>query len=61
MSLQPGAAVVNGRRSEHALYSESLASYGIGETFPHDAAEGFIGITALETELVAARKQVKVA
>jgi argininosuccinate synthase len=61
MSLQPGAAVVTGRRSEHALYSESLASYGIGETFPHDAAEGFIGITALETELVAARKQVKVA
>jgi argininosuccinate synthase len=61
LSLQPGAAVVTGRRSEHALYSESLASYGIGETFPHDAAEGFIGITALETELVAARKQVKVA
>jgi argininosuccinate synthase len=61
LSLQPGAAVVTGRRSEHALYSESLASYGIGETFPHDAAEGFIGITALETELVAARKQVQVA
>ena len=42
LSLQPGAAVVTGRRSEHALYAESLASYGIGETFPHDAAEGFI-------------------
>ncbi|MDX6409537.1 MAG: argininosuccinate synthase [Gaiellaceae bacterium] len=61
LSLQPGAAVVTGRRSAHALYSESLASYGIGETFPHDAAEGFIGITALETELVAARRQVQVA
>jgi argininosuccinate synthase len=61
LSLQPGAAVVTGRRSEHALYSESLASYGIGETFPHGAAEGFIGITALETELVAAQRQVKVA
>ena len=61
LSLQPGVAVVTGRRSEHALYSESLASYGIGETFPHDAADGFIGITGLETELVAARKQVKVA
>jgi argininosuccinate synthase len=61
LSLQPGAAVVAGRRSEHALYSEALASYGVGETFPHDAAEGFIGITALETQLVAARKQVQVA
>jgi argininosuccinate synthase len=61
LSLQPGAAVVTGRRSEHALYSEALASYGVGETFPHDAAEGFIGITALETQLVAARKQVQVA
>ena len=53
--------VVTGRRSEHALYSESLASYGIGETFPHHEAAGFIGITALETQLVAARKQVQVA
>jgi argininosuccinate synthase len=61
LSLQPGVAVVSGRRSEHALYSESLASYGIGETFPHDAAAGFIGITALETDLVAARKRVQVA
>jgi argininosuccinate synthase len=52
---------VTGRRSEHALYSESLASYGIGETFPHDAAEGFIVINALETDLVAAREQVKIA
>ena len=61
LSLQPGAAVVTGRRSEHALYSETLASYGIGETFPHHEAAGFIGITALETQLVAARKQVQVA
>ena len=27
---------------EHALYAETLASYATGETFPHDAAEGFI-------------------
>jgi argininosuccinate synthase len=55
VSLQPGAAVVTGRRSEHALYSHGLASYGAGETFPHEAAEGFIRIAALETELLAAR------
>jgi argininosuccinate synthase len=55
VSLQPGLPVVSGRRSEHALYAESLASYGTGETFPHDAAEGFIRLAALEVELAAAR------
>ena len=55
VTLQPGAAVVSGRRSEHALYAESLASYGSGETFPHDAAEGFIRLAGLETELAAVR------
>ena len=42
VQLRPAAAVVNGRRSEHALYAETLASYATGETFPHEAAEGFI-------------------
>jgi argininosuccinate synthase len=54
VSLQAGSAVVTGRRSEHALYSHELASYGTGETFPHEAAEGFIRIASLETELLAA-------
>ena len=57
LSLQPGAAVVTGRRSEYALYAETLASYGTGETFPHEAAEGFIRIAALEVELAAARER----
>jgi argininosuccinate synthase len=57
LSLQPGAAVVTGRRSEHALYAEALASYGTGETFPHEASEGFIRIAALEVELAAARER----
>jgi argininosuccinate synthase len=57
VSLQPGAPVVVGRRSEHALYAETLASYGTGETFPHDAAEGFIRLLALEVELAAARER----
>ncbi|MBA2462836.1 MAG: argininosuccinate synthase [Actinobacteria bacterium] len=55
--LGPGAATVTGRRSEFALYAETLASYGAGETFPHAAAEGFITISALETELSAARER----
>jgi argininosuccinate synthase len=54
LALQPSAAVVVGRRSEHSLYAETLASYSTGETFPHQAAEGFIQLQALETELLAA-------
>jgi argininosuccinate synthase len=48
---------VVGRRSEFALYSEALASYATGETFPHAAAEGFIQIATLEVELAAARER----
>ena len=42
LELRPNAAVVTGRRSETMLYAERLASYGTGETFPHQAAEGYI-------------------
>jgi argininosuccinate synthase len=59
VELRPGAAVVTGRRSDHMLYAEQLASYGTGETFPHEAAEGFIRIAALETELAAARERAR--
>jgi len=55
VELRPAAAVVNGRRSDHALYAETLASYATGETFPHEAAEGFIRLASLEAELAAAR------
>jgi argininosuccinate synthase len=60
LELRPNAAVVTGRRSPHLLYSTELASYGTGETFPHDAAEGFIKISSLETELHAARARAKI-
>jgi argininosuccinate synthase len=53
LEVRPNAAVVVGRRSENALYAETLASYAAGETFPHQAAEGFIRIASLETELAA--------
>jgi argininosuccinate synthase len=53
LALAPSSAVVAGRRSEFALYSEQLASYSTGETFPHQAAEGFITLQSLEVELVA--------
>jgi argininosuccinate synthase len=57
LALQPAAAVVVGRRSEQALYAETLASYAPGETFPHEAAEGFVRIASLESELAAARRR----
>jgi argininosuccinate synthase len=61
IELRAAAAIVNGRRSENALYAETLASYATGETFPHEAAEGFIKLASLETELAAARaRRVKV-
>jgi argininosuccinate synthase len=55
VELRPNSAVVTGRRSPHALYAPELASYAMGETFPHDAAEGFIRLSSLEIELHAAR------
>jgi argininosuccinate synthase len=55
--LEAGSAVVTGRRSPHALYAEALASYGAGETFPHEAAEGFIALLGLEAQLAAARRR----
>jgi argininosuccinate synthase len=57
VDLRPGSAVVTGRRTDNALYAETLASYSPGETIPHDAAEGFVRIAALETELAAARER----
>ncbi|HEX9269576.1 MAG TPA: argininosuccinate synthase [Candidatus Limnocylindria bacterium] len=45
--LQRGTASVVGRRSEHSLYSVSLATYGKGDTFDQKAAEGFIGVYGL--------------
>ena len=60
LELRPNAAVVTGRRSPHALYAADLASYGSGETFPHGAAEGFIRISSLESELHAARERAKI-
>jgi argininosuccinate synthase len=61
LELRPWAAVVTGRRSEHALYAETLASYASGETFPHAAAEGFMTIASLETDLLAALARTQAA
>jgi argininosuccinate synthase len=49
--------VVTGRRSPQSLYAHDLASYGTGETFPHEAASGFITLFGLEAELAARRQK----
>jgi argininosuccinate synthase len=59
LELRPNAAGVTGRRSEHALYAETLASYAEGETFPHEASEGFIRLASLEVELAARRERAR--
>ena len=45
--LHRGTATVVGRRSDNALYSLSLATYGKGDAFDHKAAEGFIQVYGL--------------
>jgi argininosuccinate synthase len=59
LSLQAGTPVVTGRRSPQSLYALELASYATGETFPHEAASGFITLFGLEAELAAARTKAK--
>jgi argininosuccinate synthase len=53
--LVRGRAVVTGSRSPFALYDESLATYGAGDTFRHDAAGGFIQIHGLPVAAGAAK------
>jgi argininosuccinate synthase len=53
LKLHRGQAVCDGCRSPHGLYDESLATYGAGDRFKHDAAEGFIALWGLPLELEA--------
>lgn len=47
LRLYKGQCVVVGRRSPYSLYDKSLATYGAGDTFNHDAAQGFLNIYSL--------------
>jgi argininosuccinate synthase len=55
LQLVRGRAVVTGSRSPFALYDESLATYGAGDRFRHDAAGGFIEIHGLPVAAGAAK------
>jgi argininosuccinate synthase len=54
--LHRGAASVVGRRSDNALYSMALATYGKGDAFDHEAAEGFIQVFGLSLRNQARRQ-----
>jgi argininosuccinate synthase len=47
MKLSHGHCIVVGRKSEHSLYSHSLATYDAGDQFDHNAALGFIKLWGL--------------
>ena len=50
VKLARGTATVVGRKSEHSLYSEKLATYSAQDEFDRSAAEGFIKIWGLPYE-----------
>lgn len=45
--LEPGRAVVTGRKSPNSIYSEELATYSAKDAFDHKAANGFIKLWGL--------------
>jgi len=57
--LHQGNVVVTGVRSPHALYCQDLATYGVGDTFDHQAASGFIALNALPLEAYAGALQAE--
>jgi argininosuccinate synthase len=59
VKLFKGKATVVGRRSEHSLYSEKLATYEKGDQFDHEAARGFIRLWGLSQQTQAQQQLLK--
>ncbi|MBX2866010.1 MAG: argininosuccinate synthase [Leptolyngbyaceae cyanobacterium MAG.088] len=51
LKLFKGNVIIAGRKSENALYTEELATYGEDDQFDHKAAEGFIYVWGLPTRV----------
>lgn len=51
VKLHKGNHTVVGRKSEHSLYNEELATYSKGDAFDHNAAVGFIKLWGLPTKV----------
>jgi argininosuccinate synthase len=60
LRLYCGNATVVGLRSPCGLYREQLATYGMHDTFDHQAADGFIALQALPLEAYAASQRAPV-
>ena len=57
LRLYKGQAVVTSRRSPFSLYDKSLATYGEGDTFRHEAASGFLDIYNLNIKAQGLRRK----
>ncbi|MBE9063099.1 argininosuccinate synthase [cf. Phormidesmis sp. LEGE 11477] len=51
IKLIKGNAVLAGRKSKNALYTDELSTYGSNDKFDHRAAEGFIYVWGLPTRV----------
>ena len=51
IKLFKGNATIVGRKSENALYTDELSTYGSEDQFDHKAAEGFIYVWGLPTRV----------
>jgi argininosuccinate synthase len=56
LTLYKGSCTVTGRQSPYSLYDMEIATYGSGDQFNYDAAEGFISLWGLPLR-TQARKQ----
>jgi argininosuccinate synthase len=59
VKLFKGKATVVGRKSEHSLYSKKLATYESGDSFDHEAAQGFIRLWGLSQQTQAQQQLLK--
>ena len=57
LRFSPGACTVVGRRSEHALYDLSLATYGSGDAFDQSHAEGFVRLWGLPLKVWSSKQE----
>ena len=57
MQLYKGQCTVTGLRSPYSLYDKRLATYGKGDEFQHEAAQGFLEIYNLEVKVQGLRRK----
>jgi len=55
--LYKGTCMVTQRRSPHSLYEKKLATYGEGDAFEHEAAQGFLSIYNLDVKAQGLRRK----